>query len=132
MKMSSMLSLCLVVALGLGVTSSGYAADAPLTGCAAKKQDVQTQLDQAHTRGNKAQETKLKIAQKQLESNCTDDGLCREREADIKKKEDKVAERKVDLEKAQAKGKTKKIAQQEKKLKDAETELQAAKDKLNQ
>lgn len=128
MKLSPTLSFCLLI--GLGAAAPSHAADTALTGCAAKKQDVQTQLEQARAHGNKAQEGKLKIAQKQLENNCTDEGLRREREADVKKKEDKVAARKIDLEKAQAKGKDKKIAQQEKKLKDAEAELQTAKDQL--
>lgn len=126
MKKLSVLSFVLMAGLGIG---SAHAADA-LTGCAAKKQDVQAQLEQAHAHGNKAQEAKLKIAQKNLERNCTDEGLRREREADVKKKEDKVAARKTALDKAQAKGKEKKIAQQEKKLKDAEAELAKAKEEL--
>ncbi|MFJ9451543.1 MULTISPECIES: DUF1090 domain-containing protein [unclassified Herbaspirillum] len=126
MKKRPLTSLVLIAGLSLG---SAHAADA-LTGCAAKKQDVQSQLEQAHAHGNKAQEAKLKIAQKNLERNCTDEGLRREREADVKKKEDKVAARKADLDKAQAKGKEKKIAQQEKKLKDAEAELAKAKEEL--
>lgn len=131
MKLSPVLSFSLIiVASGLSMASASYAADSGLTGCAAKKQDIQMQIEQAHAHGNKAQEAKLKIAQKNLESHCTEEGLRREREADVKKKEEKVASRKADLEKAQAKGKTKKIAQQEKKLKDAEAELQTAKDQL--
>ncbi|WP_050475844.1 DUF1090 domain-containing protein [Herbaspirillum rhizosphaerae] len=132
MKISPVLSLSVIIALsGLSAAVTGYAADSGLTGCAAKKQDVQMQIEQAHAHGNKAQEAKLKIAQKNLENHCTDEGLRREREADVKKKEEKVAARKADLEKAQAKGKAKKIAQQEKKLNDAEAELQAAKDTLS-
>lgn len=132
-KLSFQRSVLLPASLFLALataSSASLAADAALTGCAAKKQEVQTQIEQAHAHGNKAQEAKLKIAQKQLEKNCTDDGLRREREADVKKKEDKLAQRQADLEKAQAKGKQKKIAQQEKKVKDAEAELQAAKDQL--
>lgn len=131
MKLSQKLSFTLFIAL-TAAASASQAADPALTGCAAKKQDVQTQIEQAHAHNNKAQEAKLKIAQKQLENNCTDEGLRKEREADIKKKEDKLTQRKADLEKAQAKGKAKKIAQQEKKVKDAEAELQTAKDKLSQ
>ncbi|OWY31168.1 DUF1090 domain-containing protein [Herbaspirillum robiniae] len=124
---ASLLALALPLSL-----AAGHVSAQALTGCAAKKADVQTQLEQARAHGNKAQEAKLKIAQKQLETNCTDEGLRREREADIKKKQEKVDARKADLEKAQAKGKSKKIAQQEKKLKDAEDELKAAREKLNQ
>jgi DNA repair exonuclease SbcCD ATPase subunit len=120
------LSLTLLISAAAG----GVSAQA-LTGCAAKKADVQTQLEQAQKHGNQAQEAKLKIAQKQLNANCTDEGLRREREADIKKKEQQVAKRRTDLEKAQAKGKSDKIAKQEKKLQDAEAELKQAQDKLS-
>lgn len=130
MQARAALSALLLSASPLFFISSASAADG-LSGCAAKKQDVQHQLEQAHAHGNKAQEAKLKIAQANLEKNCTDEGLRREREADVKKKEEKVAARKADLEKARAKGKAKKIAQQEKKLKDAEAELQAARDELS-
>lgn len=129
MKKLFFLSIC--VACALGAARISYA-DTALTGCAAKKQSVQLQLEQARAHGNKLQEAKLKIAQKHLESSCTDEDLRREREAGAKKKEDKVAARKADLEKAQAGGKTKKIAQREKKLQDAQAELQAAKDQLSQ
>ncbi|MFJ7565461.1 DUF1090 domain-containing protein [Herminiimonas sp. NPDC097707] len=112
---------------------ASHAAEAnTLTGCAAKRQEVQTQLDYARAHGNKAQEAKLKIALKQISNHCTDEGLRRERETDVKKKENKVAERKAELEKAQANGKPKKITQQQKKLQKAEAELQKAKDKLSQ
>ncbi|ABR90815.1 Uncharacterized conserved protein [Janthinobacterium sp. Marseille] len=116
-------------ALLLLASVTGHAAE-PLTGCAAKRQEVQTQIEHARAHGNKTQEKKLNIALKEIVDHCTDEGLRREREADIKKKENKVAERKADLEKAQAGGKTKKIAQQQKKLQQAEAELQEAKDKL--
>jgi len=119
---------CLSALLLLGSVSAGAAE--PLTGCAAKRQEVQTQIEHARAHGNKAQEKKLNIALKEIVDHCTDEGLRRDREADIRKKENKVAERKADLEKAQASGKTKKIAQQQKKLQEAETELQEAKDKL--
>ncbi|WP_050466198.1 DUF1090 domain-containing protein [Herbaspirillum chlorophenolicum] len=118
--------------LAVGLICAGHVSAQALTGCAAKKADVQAQLEQARAHGNKAQEAKLKIAQKQLETNCTDEGLRREREADVKKKEEKVAARQADLDKANAKGKPKKIAQQEKKLHDAEAELKDARDKLAQ
>lgn len=102
-----------------------------VTGCAAKKADVKMQLEKAQAHGNQAQEAKLKIVQKQLGSNCTDDGLRREREANVKKKENKLAERQAELKKAKAKGKPEKIAQQEKKLQDAEAELKEARDELS-
>jgi hypothetical protein len=124
-------SCALAMILGT-VAACASAQSAGLTGCAAKKADVQTQLEQARAHGNKAQEAKLKIAQKQLASNCTDEGLRREREADVKKKEEKLAARQADLEKAKAKGKPKKIAQQEKKVQDAEAELKDAREKLDQ
>ncbi|MCA1322848.1 DUF1090 domain-containing protein [Herbaspirillum sp. alder98] len=121
------LSLTLLVC---AAASTGASAQA-LTGCAAKKADVQNQLEQAQKHGNHAQEAKLKIAQKQLNANCTDEGLRREREADVKKKEQQVAKRRIDLEKAQAKGKSDKVAKQEKKLQDAEAELKQAQDQLS-
>lgn len=122
---------CLSSLLLLGTISVGHAAE-PLTGCAAKRQEVHTQIEQARAHGNKAQEKNLNIALQKIIDHCTDEGLRREREADVKKKEHKVAERKAELEKAQASGKTKKIASQQKKLQEAEAELQEAKAKLSQ
>lgn len=124
-------SLLLPLALLLGNAGPAAAQSAGLTGCAAKAADIQAQLEQARAHGNKAQEAKLKIAQQQ-QTRCTDDGLRREREADIKKKEEKLAARQADLDKARTKGKPKKIAQQEKKLGDAQAELAAARAKLSQ
>lgn len=126
--MNKFLTLSLTM-LVCAAASTGASAQA-LTGCAAKKADVQEHLAQAQAHGNRAQEAKLKIAQKQLNANCTDEGLRREREADVKKKEQQVAKRRTDLEKAQAKGKQDKIAKQEKKLRDAEAELKQAQDML--
>ncbi|MBX9800353.1 MAG: DUF1090 domain-containing protein [Burkholderiaceae bacterium] len=122
---------CLSGLLLAAVITTAHAAE-PLTGCAAKRQEVETQIEHARAHGNKAQEKKLNIALKQIVDHCTDEGLRKEREADIKKKENNVAERKAELEKAQASGKTKKIAKQQKKLQEAETELQEAKNKLTQ
>ncbi|MFL9923768.1 DUF1090 domain-containing protein [Herbaspirillum lusitanum] len=119
--------------LSIAATGSpAFAADpAPLAGCAAKRQDVQTQLDYARAHKNKAQEAKLNIALKQIEENCTDEGLRREREADVSKKEKKVAERKAELEEAKAAGKNAKVGKLQKKLQSAEDELAKAQSQLS-
>jgi len=121
----------LSLTLLLCAAASTGASAQPLTGCAAKEAEVQNQLEQAQQHGNRAREAKLKIAQTQLGAHCTDEGLRREREADIKKKEQQVAKRRADLDKAKARGKSDKIARQEKKLQDAEAELTQAQDMLS-
>ncbi|EJN08808.1 DUF1090 domain-containing protein [Herbaspirillum sp. YR522] len=126
--MNKLLTLSLTM-LVCAAASTGASAQA-LTGCAAKKADLQEHLAQAQAHGNHAQQAKLRLAQRQLNANCTDEGLRREREADVRKKERQVAKRRADLEKAQAKGKQDKIARQEKKLQDAEAELKQAQDML--
>ncbi len=105
-------------------------AAAPPGSCEAKREEVQQRLEQARAHNNSAQEAKLKIALLQIEQHCTDAGLQREREAEIKKLEARVERRKADLKEAEADGRRKKITRQQKKLDEAEAELQQARDAL--
>ena len=105
-------------------------AAAPPGTCEAKREEVQQRLEQARAHNNSAQEAKLKIALRQIEQHCTDAGLQREREAEIKKLEAKVERRKEDLKAAEADGRRKKITRQQKKLDEAEAELQQARQAL--
>lgn len=100
-------------------------------GCEGKRQDIQEQIDYAHTHGNQHRVDGLHKALSELNSNCTDGGLRAERESDVRKKERKVEERRQEVTEAKADGRGKKIRDKQEKLKDAENELAEARSMLD-
>ncbi len=107
-------------------------AQAQLTGCAAKKEALAREMDYAKAHGNSYRVAGLERAISKVETYCTDASLRAEREADIRKKERKVADAKQDLAEAQASGRTDKINKRTRKLEEAKDELSEAKAALNQ
>jgi hypothetical protein len=106
-------------------------AQAQSTGCAAKKDEIRQQIDYAKAHGNSYRVAGLEKAYSEVEANCTDASLKRDREADVRKKEQKVAEQKQELAEAQATGREDKIGKRMRKLEDAQRELAEAKAQLN-
>lgn len=119
----------LVVCLLL--VAPAFAQESNLTGCAAKRQELNQQIQQAHAAGNSKQEAGLKKALKENQSHCTDASLAKERQDKVAKAEREVTEREADLKKAEAKGDEKKINQRKAKLADAQRELSDAQAELN-
>jgi len=106
-------------------------AQSNLTGCAAKKDDIQQQIDYAKTHNNSYRIAGLEKALSEVNANCSDASLRADREADVRKKEQKVAEREQELTEAKATGHTDKIQKKQEKLVDAKEELADAKAELN-
>lgn len=91
--------------------------------CAAKITRIEFEVGQAQAQGRQHQIAGLQKALRATQSNCTDASLAADREIDIKKATEKVAEREQKLAKAQAKGDTRKIASQQADLDKAHSEL---------
>ena len=96
------------------------------TGCDAKAQHIQRQLEHARAHGNTNRAAGLQKALYDVNTNCTDAGLKAEREAKVRQKQQKVAERRQELEEAKADGRPEKISKKQKKLNKAQDELREA------
>lgn len=111
---------------------NALAAPQTATGCAAKRQSIEQQIEYARTHGNTHRIEGLSIALSKLNANCTDEGLRAERESDVRKKESKVAEARQELLEAQADGRQDKIDKRQRKLAEDQAELAEAKSALHQ
>ena len=130
MKLLSPLALFTVCGL---LAAPLMAADtAPeLTGCAAKKQAITLQLEQARAHGNSNQVAGLEKALSEVEAPCTDAGLRKERENKVLEAKHEVSKRQADLDKAMKKGDPEKIDKRKNKLAESRKELQEALDQLD-
>ena len=106
------------------------AASQPATGCQAKRQEIQKQIDYASTHNNSHRVSGLQKALSELNANCTDERLRAEREADVQEKIQKVEERRQELNEAKSDGRPDKISKKQQKLAEAEAELSEAKAEL--
>lgn len=123
----ALLTLCSVLAAPLMA-----AEDAPeLTGCAAKKQDIINQIEQAKSHGNADQQAGLEKALSEVTANCTDASLKKERENKVLDAKHEVSKRQADLDKAMKKGDPEKINKRKDKLAESRKELQEAVDELD-
>lgn len=101
-----------------------------LTGCDAKRAEIQSQMDYAQQHGNTYRLEGLKKALRETSAHCTDRSLQREREADIRKQERKVAERENALQEARRDGRKDKVNKASRKLEEAQQELAEARAEL--
>ena len=101
-----------------------------LTGCAAKRQTISEQIEQAKAHGNSEQQAGLEKALSEVEANCTDAGLRKEREQKVLEARHEVNQRTKDLDKAMKKGDPERINKRKDKLAEAKKELQEAVDDL--
>jgi hypothetical protein len=109
------------------------AEDAPqLTGCAAKRQAISAQIEQAKAHGNSAQQAGLEKALSEVTANCTDASLRKERENKVLDAKHDVSRRQADLDKAMKKGDAEKINKRKDKLAESRKELQDAVEELDQ
>jgi len=130
MKLLSPLALFTVCGL---LAAPLMAADtAPeLTGCAAKKQAITLQLEQARAHGNSNQVAGLEKALSEVTAHCTDAGLRKERENKVLEAKHEVSKRQADLDKAMKKGDPEKIDKRKNKLAESRKELQEALNQLD-
>ncbi|NWA40030.1 DUF1090 domain-containing protein [Pseudomonas reactans] len=109
------------------------AEEAPqLTGCAAKRQAISAQIEQAKAHGNSAQQAGLEKALSEVTANCTDASLKKERENKVLDAKHEVSRRQADLDKAMKKGDADKINKRKDKLAESRKELQDAVEELDQ
>ena len=104
----------------------------PLTGCAAKRQAIITQIEQAKAHGDSAQQAGLEKALSEVTANCTDAALKKERENKVLDAKHDVSSRQADLDKAMKKGDADKINKRKDKLAESRKTLQDAVEELDQ
>ncbi|WP_438870023.1 DUF1090 domain-containing protein [Pseudomonas sp. L1(2025)] len=102
-----------------------------LTGCAAKRQAISAQIEQAKAHGNSAQQAGLETALNEVTANCTDASLRKERENKVLDAKHEVTRRQADLDKAMKKGDADKINKRKDKLAQSRKELQDAVEELD-
>ena len=105
---------------------------APLTGCAAKRQAISAQIEQAKAHGNSAQQAGLEKALSEVTANCTDASLRKERENKVLDAKHEVSRRQADLDKAMKKGDAEKINKRKDKLAQSRKDLQDAVEQLDE
>ena len=104
----------------------------PLTGCAAKRQAISTQIEQAKAHGDSAQQAGLEKALSEVTANCNDAALTKERENKVLDAKHDVSRRQADLDKAMKKGDADKINKRKDKLAESRKALQDAVEELDQ
>ena len=124
----ALLTLCSVLATPLMADE-----EAPgLTGCAAKKQGIINQIELAKSHANLEQQAGLEKALSEVEANCTDASLKKERENKVLDAKHEVSQRQADLDKAMKKGDPDKINKRKDNLAESRKELQDVLDELDQ
>lgn len=128
-------SALMAAVLAFGCATPLFAAEAamqPLTGCAAKRAAIETQLEQAKAQGNGNRVAGLQTALEKVKTYCTDASLTQERKQNVLDAEKEVAQREKDLRKAMNKGDAEKIEKRKDKLAAARAELEQAKRELEE
>ncbi|WP_236217692.1 DUF1090 domain-containing protein [Pseudomonas rhodesiae] len=131
MKCLAPFALSIVASL---MTTPLLAADdaEPLTGCAAKRQAISTQIEQAKAHSNSEQQAGLEKALSEVTAHCNDATLKKERENKVLDAKHEVSRRQADLDKAMKKGDPDKINKRKDKLAESRKELQNAVEELDQ
>lgn len=101
-----------------------------LSGCAAKRQDITTQIENAKAAGNTGQQAGLEKALSEMNANCTDADLLKQQEQKVLDAKREVSRRQADLNKAMSKGDPEKIDKRKDKLAESRKELQDEQEKL--
>ena len=114
------------LALAAGLTAAPILADEPQGGCAAKRQVLQEKIEVARENGNSHELDGLQRALGNIEAQCDDDSLHRERLAGVEEARQEVQEREMDLREAMGKGDPEKVAKRQAKLAEARAELEQA------
>jgi len=122
--MKAIAALCCASAL-LVFAAPTFANESP-SACQAKRRNIEAQLANATEHGRKQEVAGLKKALRANQANCTDASLEKERGAEIRQAQKKVAEREKSLREAQQKGDPKKLAERQAKLDEARRELTEA------
>jgi hypothetical protein len=100
------------------------------SGCAVKRQDITTQLENAKAAGNTNRQAGLEKALSEVNANCTDADLLKQQEQKVLDAKREVSRRQADLNKAMSKGDPEKIDKRKDKLAESRKELQEEQEKL--
>ncbi|RFQ38702.1 DUF1090 domain-containing protein [Pseudomonas sp. ATCC 13867] len=127
-------SALMAALLALGCASPLLAGEAPrpLTGCAAKQDAIERQLEEAKAQGNRNRVAGLQTALEKVKTYCTDGSLTQERKQRVLEAEKEVAQREKDLRKALNQGNAEKVDTRKNKLAEARAELEQAKRELEE
>jgi hypothetical protein len=101
-----------------------------LSGCAAKRQDITSQIENAKAAGNTNQQAGLQKALSELNANCNDVDVVKQQEQKVLDAKREVSRRQADLNKAMSKGDPEKIDKRKDKLAESRKELQDEQEKL--
>lgn len=99
-------------------------------GCAAKREHLQAQIEEAKAQGNKDRQSGLQTALREVTAHCDDASLQQARKQKVLDAQHEVATREAELRKAMDKGDQAKIDKRKNKLAEAREELRAAQDEL--
>ncbi|WP_413560298.1 DUF1090 domain-containing protein [Bdellovibrio sp. HCB209] len=123
--MKSILITALLFTSSYAVANDPVATTNP---CAVKQAEIRNELEKAKLNKNTEQIKGLEKALSESLENCTPTNLAAKKSEKVTKLETKVKERTEALKKAEATGKDKKIEKARKKLNEAESQLQEAKE----
>jgi hypothetical protein len=122
--MKAIAALC--CASALLVFAAPVFAEEPSPACQAKRRNIEAQLANAIENGRKQEAAGLKRALRANQAYCSEATLEKDRNADIRQAQKKVAEREKSLREAAQKGDPKKLAERQAKLDEARRELAEA------
>ena len=120
-----------IMICALPFTFSFAHAASDLTGCAAKKHEIEQQIEFARKHNALSRISGLEKALNEVTEHCTDSDLLQQRQAKVAEKQMKVREREQELAQAQASGRPGKIEKRQQKLDDARQELAEAEQALS-
>lgn len=98
--------------------------------CLIKSQEISTKIQDAKTEGNKQQQAGLEKALSEVNANCTETSLLKQREQKVLDAKREVSRRQSDLNKAMTKGDPERINKRKDKLAESRKELQDAQSEL--
>ncbi|WP_226489096.1 DUF1090 domain-containing protein [Pseudomonas sp. B20] len=98
--------------------------------CQIKSQEISSKIQDAKTEGDKAEQAGLEKALAEVNANCTETSLIKQRKQKVLDAKQEVSRRQTDLNKAMEKGDPEKINKRKDKLADSRKELQQAQTEL--
>lgn len=118
----------LLAAACAGSLGSALAQPVASETCAAKREAIHHELDEARSQGQKQRVRGLERALAEVSAHCSDARLEAEHRKRIEQQERKVAERERELQAAEREGSVRKVQRRKDKLAEAQAELQRLKE----
>lgn len=102
----------------------------PASECLLKSQEISSKIEEAKAEGNKNQRAGLEKALSEVNANCTETSLLKQREQKVLDAKREVSRRQTDLNKAMTKGDPERINKRKDKLAESRKQLQDAQAEL--